>query len=154
MNAFSLSWISYLIGCAVLLTIYFAVLWLRYFRHRKPVAQVRNNRFQRSDSPTHQTSLFPETADTTISKVEPATENNLSVIVTHFTQELNALVAQLGALKVSKTDLVVVLQQLITKYKVLKGSEYRDAIGHLIAMEAETHCSIKLSAEDQIKIWQ
>lgn len=153
MNAFSLNWATYLIGCTVLLVLYFVVLWLRYFRHRKPVAQVRNNRFQRID-PTHQTSLFPETADSPVLKDEPATESNLSVIVTHFTQELNALVAQLGALKVSKPDLVVVLQQLITKYKILKGSEYREPIGHLIAMEVETHCSIKLSAEDQIKIWQ
>lgn len=150
MHAISLSWSAYLGGMIVIVVIYFLVVWFRYYRKFQTTSKspVRHQPRQAN----YQTSLFPEMLRP-VPQDQPVVETDLTVIVTHFQQELSALVAQLGALKTEKKDLLEIIRKLIQKYKVLKDSEYREAIGHLIIMEVDTHCAVQVSSDELVGLW-
>jgi hypothetical protein len=126
---------NYLTGSAVVLVLYYVIIWLLYFAKR-PQAYIPS---------------FVVSADTAILKQKQ--ENDLSPQVYDFTDELNALLLQSAAQQDDKDEVSQSVYRLLQKYPSLKGSSFQSPISSLIKQESADKCNIAFDAAELTALW-
>jgi hypothetical protein len=153
-----ISWGSYALIVALFVCGYYAVIGLRFFR-RGITASIKSTHRDHALHPPviagSQADLFNPTVSNATPRQEPvAASADLSPVVHDLVNELGALVQQAAAQKLEKETLLSALSKLLKKYPVLTGSNFQGGITTLIVTEVETHCGIRISAEEQLRLWQ
>lgn len=77
----------------------------------------------------------------------------LQSIVHDLVDEVQAFFAAVGK-EMPKDEMISRLKQLLTKYPLIRGSIYQEGINNLIAVNCESNCSIRFSAEEVDGLWQ
>ena len=144
----NINWQSYWTSIALITTVYYLAVFLIYFR--KDFRQFLSLKVLATykglaDSPspiTHTSGTLPEEKD--------KTEEH---IVYACIDEIKALFDGLKRSKGVKQEIIYGLSQVLSKYPTLKDSGYRRTINHVIVLQCEHHCSIRLSTEEADHVW-
>ena len=144
---YTISWQSYWCALALLLVIYFIVIYLVYYRRdlklpfiEKQFPPKKGNGFQLFDKESH--SEFDSPPD--------GTEEH---IVYACMDEMNAFFDEASKKRWHKNELLYSLQLILKKYPSLKTSQYRSSIFNVIASQSEHICNIHLNAEEANEVW-
>lgn len=118
-----LSWRQYYIFLLVATLIYYSFVWIIYFKAKLP----------------------------SLSQIGPwsRTHEDTGEIASYITRELKPLFTP-GS---SKADIILALQQKLSKYADYTEPGLRDAVNNFIMRECEEICSIHLSKFDMSAVW-
>lgn len=160
----NISWQGYWTTLAVITAGYYLIIYLLYFRkdfqvlvNRKtgtnsPVslnsAPTIQGKTKESQEDSGQPSLFEDS-----SHLEVPSEKSNEYPLYACMDELNAFFEQAKRSKTTREELIYSLQVILKKYPALKVSEYKEPLTNVMVTQCEDICSIRLSAEDMVRVW-
>ncbi|MGC4102317.1 hypothetical protein [Ferruginibacter sp.] len=133
----NISWPTYFTWCFIALLLYYITIGLLYFRYELVTILKQPGAFKKFNNAEHSI----DTAD-----------NDIPALVSVLKDELIAFAEATGSGH-ERTEVLLGLQKIISKYSVLKDSAYKNEINSTIAMSCENNCAIALDEEDMAFLW-
>ena len=150
----NISWSEYLTFIAVSSLIWYAFVIYTYYRH-----DVLKTARAKQPVPDHAMNFTyvpvkEQVRSSSHEGYQPKTaEEDHSLVVQSFTDELQAYLEEAGKDEVSKEILLQSLSVITSKYRSLAQSEYRDSLDQFIINQAEINCAVFLSENEVERIW-
>lgn len=153
----NISWTSYWSVIIILIIFYYGFILLIYYRnelgsrlHSKPriisPGEVQLTHFEL-------TSKEKDYQNEVLSDRNPEEEEKVFPMVQTLIDETIAFLAQTGYNQTQKEEILKVLQKMVSKYPMLKGSTYELAICNLLKFECENKCAVHLNDEEIRQLW-
>ncbi|WP_143307260.1 hypothetical protein [Chitinophaga vietnamensis] len=139
----SISWACYLLVAALLIGIYYSIIFIRYFRRPPP----RESEERRPIDP--QLSLFDGEQED-LPNANPA---DLFTPALGLSARVRDVMKTAADEKYSKAGLVLILRQLIAEYPALKGTPFQVAINNVIISESKNMGAAGLNDDDVRLLW-
>lgn len=144
-----ITWSEFLMVVLVVLVCYYTVLILVFYK-----AEAR--RLLRGASPKSPRGLPSPQADQLLFREEEVQQplNAASAAPMHsLVDELQAYVFQAGEQGITIDEVKSSLTRLLHKYPGIKGSKFQEGITNLIEVIVETHCGVRLRADELGALW-
>ena len=144
----NVSWQGYWTALAIILGIYYLILYFKFFRTGPPASISRtgkeseNQSWNFDSSKPHQDTLHQEIH---VSNEMHSYQSGID--------ELTAFFEQARYRKWVSEELIHALTLICKKYDILIYTEYRETINDFIVKQAEEKCSIHLSNEEVETVW-
>ncbi len=131
----SISWQSYISTIAVLLVIYYA--FVLYLYYRKDIAQMLTSGRNKDKGR------------------ENDDDYNEKEAAIHLSDEVKALIHQAGYSRLSKGEIIVSLQQLLSaaRFDTAQTPGLKERLGKIITYECQANCSMHLDEGDLEQVW-
>jgi hypothetical protein len=137
----NISWGSYAIGMALLITGYYIVIGILYYRPE--IQQLFKGKI-----------LLPEFfCQTSLEKQIEASDEELFPEVHLLMIKVHQVINNAAATTQEKSDLIHELQLLISNYNHLSETPFRKKINHVITKECIKQCAITMSEEEVNGLW-
>jgi hypothetical protein len=137
----TISWQSYWTSLALILAIYYLVVYLLYYRSDVKLlfkgAGEKDSFSFRNDTPEFQ---------------QPPTDTEEQIVYSCI-DELNAFFEEAKRKRWIKAELMHSLQLILKKYPSLQSSKYKASINTVLTNQCEHICNIHLSAEEVKHVW-
>ncbi|MCW3074584.1 MAG: hypothetical protein JWP69_1653 [Flaviaesturariibacter sp.] len=156
----SISWQSYWTALVLSTTVYYIVLYLRFFG--SSIRFRSNRRGPQKKEPSAFSVPFDAPADNTLpdrpalrrgpaagGPVEEVDETVLHGCL----DELTAFFEAAGAARLERTELLAALQVILAKYPALSHSTFRETITGLLVSQCKHYCALELSEGDLWRVW-
>jgi hypothetical protein len=152
---YNISWQSYWLSVALLITGYYLFVYLVYFRSDIKVNwKVKDRRasklFLSDNAVNMKGDLLQNDLDESFALPYPETDEN---IVYAFIDELNAFLDESKRSKCIKEQLLSSIGLLLKKYPTLKDSAFKESVLNVIVTQCESVCSIHLKVEEVVHVW-
>lgn len=136
----SISWPSYISTVAILLVIYYSFVF--YLCYRKNIIQ-----FLTTGGINGEGREQNRSATDTAAEDQQAEEN--------YVNEVKALIQQSGYSRLSKEELVILLQQMLgsRRFETMRLPGVQKRLNKIIIYECQTNCSMHLDEEDLERVW-
>ena len=144
-----ISWTDYLQMIACALTVYYTCIVTKYYRHDLVnfLKGEKSFAIRHNSSSKKNTDIPPDFA------LNHDVENQNSKLVQSLTDEIQALISATGKSLPEKREVLLSLQQLLSKYPTVKSSSDKAFIEHFIIAEYATNCSVHLSEVELQSVW-
>ena len=144
-----ISWADYLQMIACALTVYYTFIVTIYYRNDlidlvKGKQKISIRAFSSSEKNTDAPTDLP---------LNPEPENQNSKLVQSLTDEIQALISATGKSMPEKSEVLLALHHLLSKYPTVKSSSDKAFIEHFIIAEYATNCSVHLSEVELQSVW-
>lgn len=160
----NISWQSYVSALAILLVLYYFWVLVYYYGSEFKLLWKRKAAFLSVSPSNHgnecqeglpvnyqQTVLFNSPVKQAQAGDQPEEEH--LPVVQAAVDELQAYFDQAAQVDAGREQVLNALQHILKKYPLLKGSSYQTSLNHLLAFHCENQCSIHLSAEAVMQLW-
>lgn len=143
-----INWPVYLTACGIIAALYYVLVLFRYYRQElfKPGKKIL-------PPLQDQSALFLQAHDEMKKTVTDRQQIELTYTVHDLVDELRASLQQLASQASGKDDLLKSVFRLFEKYPALKGSGFQQPLTNLVAAESESHCNIRLTADELAGLW-
>lgn len=157
-----ISWQSYWTTLAIIVVLYYAIVVFLFYRNKLifwTQGTASGSRVQQAAAPLdnfHEqkidgnVSLLKDDDRNAFADPQPGSEEH---IVYSCMDECNAFFEAAKSSKPVKKDLILSLQQILSKYPTLKSSTYKESISNVIAAQCKQNCVIHLDEEDKVLLW-
>lgn len=157
----SLTWASYALIVSLCLAIYYFVVLFFYRKSFTRVSTIKTSDTSHSISAfsteemktanSKSLNLFGEAMEEE-EQQRTDEDQDFAPDAQAFADEVQAYTSSCGN-EVNKEELIQQLQKIIQKYPSLMGSDSQYELSQLIAISSENNCSIHLSADELIELW-
>lgn len=149
----NISWSEYLTFITVSSLIWYAFVIYTYYRH-----DVLKTARASQPSPDHAMNfsyvpLKQQVHAGSNEGYQPKAEEDHSLVVQSFTDEVQAYLEEAGKDEVRKDAVLQSLSVITSKYRSLAQSEYRDSLDQFIINQAEINCAVFMSENEVDGIW-
>ncbi len=142
-----ISWGTYLTWWFVIAGLYYATIFLLFFR--KGVKVAGGHGATEKKKKTAEQVLFRSAGNKENEQLDAATAAPMHSLV----DELQAYISQAGKQDASKEEVSASLKNILQKYPAIKGSLFQEGITNLIAVISENNCGIHFSADELSELW-
>jgi hypothetical protein len=143
----NISWANYWIFILVTLAAYYITIGcIYYLAEIKQLLQGKSNLFVKLNTSKN-------AAIARNPSITPQSEDNLQQIVSKYIDEITVALKEAAENSLIKQEIIYSLQQLSTKYSVVKNSPFKSFITDYILIECNNYCSIHLDDEEVKRIW-
>lgn len=159
----NISWPGYWITIALLAAIYYLAVYLLYFRKKVPV---EGRLGSQANWPS---SSIPSVSDSTASQpaiilqsahfdnpdeIQTPGKDTIEHTVYACLDEINAYLEEAKRGQCIKGELLYALHTILRKYPAIAASEYKESLTNVIINQCEHLCSVYLSADDAVRLWE
>ncbi len=144
-----ISWAEYLKMITCALTVYYAFIVMMYYKH--DLVHLMKRKQKTSTRPI--SSAEKATDARAQLSINPEGENQNSKLLQALTDEIRALASAMGSGTPAKSDLLLSLHQVLSKYPTVKLSSHKAFIENFIIAEYATNCSVHLSEAELKGVW-
>lgn len=153
----NISWTDYITVVAILLTVYYFFIGVRYFSGDfkdilsgkrklkfKPALSNNNTEYSTDDEESHQEEVsgFEKTTDDDFTEVE------------HLIERLKAVVADASRRKLIPQEFKQYLRMVLKEYPTVRYSPLRSSINELIISECEKYGAVILNDDEAELLWK
>ena len=157
----SISWQGYWTFLALTVALYYAAVYLRYFRGAIRLTRNRKSLADPGPSATSVSYGFRPSdkslSDRTGAPRRPAAEGSEEEVdesvLNACLDELTAFFEAAGAARQERPELLACLQAVLSKYPALSHSTYKEAVTGLIVTQCKHYCGLDLDEGDLRRVW-
>jgi hypothetical protein len=154
----NISWSDYIIAVAILLTIYYFFVGLRYYSAdlKDLLSGKRKLKFRAAmplDTGEEETYFAEENHQNEAAAFETTTDDDFAE-VEHLIERLKNLIADASQKKLIPQEFKQYLHLVLEEYPSVKNSPLRSSVNELIVSECEKHGAVTLSEEEVDMLWQ
>ena len=155
----NISWTDYIIAVAILLTIYYFFVGMRYFSAdlKDLVTGKRELKF-RAVIPVDTDEIESiQTSEKNYNGESPAFETTTDddfAEVEHLIERLKSVIADASGKKLIPQELKQYIHLVLQEYPNIKNSPFRTSINELVASECEKYGAVTLSEDEVEKLWK
>lgn len=154
----NISWTDYIIAVAILLTVYYFFVGIRYFfNDLKALLSGKSNlRFMVGIS-YDTVSESIQSSEKNYSVESPALETTTDddfAEVEHLIERLKSVIADSSGKKLIPQELKQYLHLVLQEYPNIKNSQFRTSINELVASECEKYGAVTLSEDEVEMLWK
>ena len=160
----NISWASYFYALTILLTVYYAVILVLFYRsevlqlliHKRLFLLVKfkafANRIEDARMGGNQSKMLQENSESTT--FESRAEVHNTQIEQAALDEVKAYITQAAQYNTIKEELLFSLQNILKKYPMQGNTPLQHTLNNLIALECANKCSIHLSEDEVSGLWR
>jgi hypothetical protein len=154
----NISWSDYIIAVAILLTVYYLFVGVRYysddlkdllsgkrklkFRAALPLDTGEEDTYPAEENYQHQATAFETTTDDDFDEVE------------HLIERLKNVIVDASKKKLIPQEFKQYLHLVLEEYPSVKNSPLRSSVNELIVSECEKHGAVTLSEDEVDMLWK